>query len=842
MFKKINLIDVLFVALAMSLGWGFRGNYGHEYGAMVPGALVAIAVCLISGREDWQRRVLYFGLFGAVGWAIGGQMSYGIIIGYTRSIDIITLLYGFAALFLEGVIWGGIGAGILALVLFLKRKQLTEMIFPFLAVFIVWSIVNIILLSNFGDTEPVQLDYYDTDWFAALGALVALVIVVIIQRKFTHATSFMLHLTFGWIIGVLFFVTILDWHLSPPRSDNWAGALGALIGLIVFFIRKKYLAAIYAALLVGLFSGLGFSTGQLFAVLGTATGIQIDWWKIMEQSFGFITGLGVAIAFINLRGSTPQIEDEEVKYDWGKGFALFFLLIIMTYVNLEKNVFNWIDNGMVGDTIFNISTHTWFDIGYAILGVLVLAFIFSSQHNRLILLPDSALGKGYLLFLLILWWIIIGDQFNAFLKFNYVRLIVEGSFFISAVLLSLWISFRKPIPFSQFKDESENLRARSGKVLIALLSVWIVAVIAQTTLARVSHKEAFGGHHIRFESLTKKEGVLDKSQEAIIKMEFIYEEAPFPSCHASTIAESQDGLVAACFGGRDEGESDVGIWISRNDGQGWSDVVEIANGIQNESLRYPCWNPVLFQPNDGPLMLFYKVGPNPREWWGMLIVSNDGGRNWSDPRQLPNGFLGPIKNKPIQLADGSILCPSSTESKDDNIWTVHLERITDLDYTWEMIGPLNDGKEFGAIQPTILTYLSDKMQILCRSRQKKITQCWSEDGGKTWTPMNATILPNPNSGIDAVTLNDGKQLLVYNHTTRGRSKLNIAISADGHNWKAALLLENQAGEYSYPAVIQSQDGLVHITYTWKREKIKYVKIDPDKLVLQEMNDGKWPIN
>ncbi len=114
--KKTNLADLLFVALAMSVGWGFRGNYGHEYGAMVPGALVAIAVCLISGREDWYRRIIYFGLFGAVGWAFGGQMSYGIIIGYTKSTDLLTVFYGFGALFLIGLIWGGIGAAFLGLV------------------------------------------------------------------------------------------------------------------------------------------------------------------------------------------------------------------------------------------------------------------------------------------------------------------------------------------------------------------------------------------------------------------------------------------------------------------------------------------------------------------------------------------------------------------------------------------------------------------------------------------------------------------------------------------------------------------------------------------------------
>lgn len=99
--------------------------------------------------------------------------------------------------------------------------------------------------------------------------------------------------------------------------------------------------------------------------------------------------------------------------------------------------------------------------------------------------------------------------------------------------------------------------------------------------------------------------------------------------------------------------------------------------------------------------------------------------------------------------------------------------------------------------------------------------------------MKATGLPNPNSGIDAVMLRDGRALLVYNHTPRGRSPLNVALSSDGKTWKSALVLENLPGEYSYPAVIQSRDGLVHITYTWHREKIRHVIVDPAKLVLSD---------
>jgi predicted neuraminidase len=332
-------------------------------------------------------------------------------------------------------------------------------------------------------------------------------------------------------------------------------------------------------------------------------------------------------------------------------------------------------------------------------------------------------------------------------------------------------------------------------------------------------------------------GLQPAGKAGIVKAEFIYEKAPFASCHASTIAETRSGLVAAWFGGKHEKSSDVGIWLSRRNAKGWSPVAEVANGAMENGERYPAWNPVLFEPREGLLLLFYKVGPNPRAWWGMLITSSDEGRTWSKPRRLPENILGPTKNKPIQLRDGSILCPSSSEHP---LWTVHVERTSDLGKTWQHTAPLNDGKQFAAIQPTILAYPSGRIQILCRSRQGRITESWSEDEGKTWSRMQATELPNPNSGIDAVMLKDGRALLVYNHTDKDRSALSVAVSADGKNWKAAMLLEDDPGEYSYPAVIQTSDGLVHITYTWKRERIKHVVLDPKELELRDLPGTRAP--
>ncbi|MHC4728394.1 MAG: sialidase family protein [Planctomycetota bacterium] len=339
-------------------------------------------------------------------------------------------------------------------------------------------------------------------------------------------------------------------------------------------------------------------------------------------------------------------------------------------------------------------------------------------------------------------------------------------------------------------------------------------------------------------------------QPGIVKAQFLFDKASFRSCHASTIEETQDNFISAYFAGTDEGNKDVGIWISikPKGSTTWLEPVEVANGIQfsrlptKEQERHPCWNPVLYQADNGQLLLFYKVGPTPRNWWGMLTVSNDQGKTWSQPRRLPEGILGPVRAKPIKLPDKSLLCGSSTEDKG---WRVHIEITPDLGKTWNRTEALNDGKEFPAIQPTILTYQDGKLQILCRSRGK-LRQSWSSDQGKTWSPLVPSILPNPSAGIDAVTLEDGRQLLVYNHSTRGRDQLNVAVSTDGKEWKAALKLEDEntvdgkRAYGAYPAAIQASDGLVHITYTWRREKINYVVLDPSRLVLHDIQNGKWP--
>ncbi|MDH7599411.1 MAG: exo-alpha-sialidase [Sedimentisphaerales bacterium] len=349
----------------------------------------------------------------------------------------------------------------------------------------------------------------------------------------------------------------------------------------------------------------------------------------------------------------------------------------------------------------------------------------------------------------------------------------------------------------------------------------------------------------------------DKStarRPGLILEEFVFTDAPFASCHAATIAQVPGNLICAFFGGTAEGDPDVGIWVNHKVDGRWTQVQKVADGIQSPQLRYPTWNPVLFQPKGGDLILFYKVGPSPSRWWGMVTTSSDGGWTWTPPRPLQDrqggALIGPVKNKPIQLDDGTILAPSSRE---DNGWRVHIEASLDNGRTWESLtGPINDPNQLPAIQPTLLRYPDGRIQMLCRSGSiGKILTSWSCDGGKTWSAMQPTVLPNPNSGIDAITLSDGRQLLVYNHSTRnqpgtghkGRGILNVALSHNGRDWQAAMVLEyldSPESQFSYPAAIQTPDGLVHIVYTWHRKRIKHVVLDPAKLQSVSMPDGHWP--
>ena len=344
----------------------------------------------------------------------------------------------------------------------------------------------------------------------------------------------------------------------------------------------------------------------------------------------------------------------------------------------------------------------------------------------------------------------------------------------------------------------------------------------------------------------------------------LFKEAPFTSCHASTLAETADGdLVVACFGGSYEGCEDVCIWVTRLPKGDflWTTPAIAADGVLNDSVRKACYNPVLQPMPNGELWLFFKIGSCVADWTGWLTKSRDGGKTWSEREPLPEGFLGPTKNKPLLLGD-RLLCPSSTE-KDG--WHIHFE-ILDLNTNlWHKVGPVKGAKalttmdmgkldakpqEIMCIQPTLLQMADGSIKALCRTKNGRIATTTSRDGGETWSEVTLTDLPNNNSGIDAVTLKDGHYILVYNPVdvkpgkeTGTRTPLAIAVSDDAEHWHMIMESEESTapqGELSYPSVIQGSNGHLYMCYTWLRQHIDVSEIALKKSFVK-MTNSPWSL-
>lgn len=365
---------------------------------------------------------------------------------------------------------------------------------------------------------------------------------------------------------------------------------------------------------------------------------------------------------------------------------------------------------------------------------------------------------------------------------------------------------------------------------------------------------------------------------------FINGDSRIPECHASTIVELENGdMLLAFFGGVREGYPDCNIWLSRK-AKGtseWTVPEVVADGIYTEytksaftqedlanfakrelneewwmkpapnsgtplistKIRKPCYNPVLTLIPGGDLVLFYKIGSFVQDWTGWQIRSKDGGKTWSHPMALPKDFLGPVKNKPF-YNEGRMINPSSTEKGG---WKFHFEISDDHGESFRYVGPIQAQLKvqtenmldsvpkpmpIQCIQPSILKLKDGTLEAIGRTRNGQLAMTFSKDNGSTWSKVELSNLPNNNSGTDAITLADGRHVIVYNDSRAypgqsggARTPLRLAISDDGKNWTNLLTLEDSnIGEYSYPSIIQTKDGHLHVVYTWRRQRVVHKDI------------------
>ncbi len=621
--RGLHWTTVLLAAVSLSIGWGIRGNFGHEYGAMLPGGLTAIAVCLMSGRADWRARVTYFGMFGALGWAFGGSISYMQVVGYTHSGHAASQYYGFFCLFVIGFLWGGMGGAGTAFPAVADRERLTELFRPICWVFGFWLVCNLTIFplieqweSAYAETwsrHESPLYWFDADWIQAFTALIALFLFdiwddrlrnvsrwrgiglgalaaaavaavlavrvcaspgaavmlfaalccvaalgsfavrpvlgafalagallgwvlqwllgalgllpalagVVLRRegdldmarrfaetegipyeaaldsfvinwpqffldvpqhlgwmlgivatvclyfamygRFKAGSSLLAHMAAGWFISFLVFPTLLGVRMTPPRADDWAGILGLFAGAMLWLCRQRMFGVVFAAVVSGTVGGLGFSgascikllmvapgnparTGDETAVAAWAHWQSANWHSFLEQTYGFINGIGIALALGLLATRAGRLRDEQRQRKWTEVFAAAFVLLLLTFLNIFKNVRQWREHGAVPDAMaapwfksFTLPAEGWFVLMWGLMSLAGLYVLMQHRKRPIAAIPENWLGKGQLFYLVLLWIMVIANFERALPAFTAQRILTEGTIFVNAILASVMV-------------------------------------------------------------------------------------------------------------------------------------------------------------------------------------------------------------------------------------------------------------------------------------------------------------------------------------------------------------------------------------------------------------------
>jgi hypothetical protein len=490
-------------ALSLSLGWGIRGNYGHEYGAMIPGALAALSVCLMSGRPDWQRRAAEFAMLGALGWSFGGSISYMQVVAYTHSGHSPSVLYGFACLFVIGFLWAAPGGAGTALAAVASRRFLSDLILPMSLVFALWWLQGAAIVPWL-EHRGYELYWYDTDWLAALLAIVGGLLALGIRRRLDAATGLVLSMAAGWWAGFGIAVLGLDLHMTPPRGDNWAGCLGMSLGALWWLRRCGLAEAARAGLVCGFLGGIGFAAASMLKLVEVTSGYQTNWHSILEQTTGLFNGLALAVALAPLARRAPAA-DHEADAQPARGpttpYALAFVVLGITYLNLRKNVGQWLRAEAVPAEMAGLSAAAWFDLAYIGIALTFLTLLLRHRRRPLAIVPPGALGRGQLLYIVLLWWLVAGNFERIVVAFRAERLVTEGVIGAVALACTLIVLAWPPPTRAAPAPAAGAGRPRLARTVAAGLIAAAGAIVFDWAVVRAIYGDRFAGHadlHVRF--------------------------------------------------------------------------------------------------------------------------------------------------------------------------------------------------------------------------------------------------------------------------------------------------------------------------------------------------------
>jgi hypothetical protein len=436
---------LLVTAFSVSIGWGVRGQFGHEYGAALAGALGGMTIALLSGRQDWIARIHYFAFLGAVGFGFGGAMSYMKDVAYIHSSDSATVLYGFGCLFLLGGLWAAPCAAGLGLASWLDRDQLTKLFIALAGIFAAWHFLE---FQGIYRGMPWLRVLGDTAWPGILALLVVGIVVLIRRSNWGDGALVIVCMAVGSWIGHLVLINLLHIELNPPRGDTWAGNVGLVAGILAFCGLRRWGAPAFATLSGFFLGGIGFAAGGATKLLLMASGYITNWHSVMEQSQGFFLGLSLAVTMGVLATRMPKTADQPVVRRWTEVFSVTFVLWLLPYLNLRRGPGEWTTEieglkpviygiPISGDFVFSKGFLGWFDMVFLAIAIAMIFLLALHTRRRLPLIPESWMGKGQLFYLVFLWIVVSINFMDVLPRFTPIRLVTEWFMTVEAAACTI---------------------------------------------------------------------------------------------------------------------------------------------------------------------------------------------------------------------------------------------------------------------------------------------------------------------------------------------------------------------------------------------------------------------
>lgn len=443
---------ILLTALSFSIGWGVRGQFGHEYGAALAGALGGMTIALLSGRADWRSRIPFFAALGAIGWGFGGGMSYMKTVAYAHSSDNATVLYGFACIFVLGFIWAAPGGLAYGLSAELERAELTKLYLPLCAVLAAWYVEDATRPLYRGIFYGPLREYAGAGLNSLVAATAVLLVGAVRRSTWGYGSRLILFMAAGWWAAHLFFIKLLHLDMNPPRGDSWAGCLGLTVGALIFCWRNRLPGVAFTTLGTGFLGGIGFALGTVVKLTVMSSGFDTNWHSVMEQTQGFFFGVAIAITIRMLAARSPALPEEPRSRPWTEVFSVVFVLCVLNYLNFRRSPGEWVKEvPKLTPQLYGIPVVAgllpvrgfigWFDVVYIAMAVAMVLILVLHLKRRVPFIPETWLGKGQLFYLVFLWSTVIINFADVLPRFEPNRLVTEWFMTLNAVFCTVLVVY-----------------------------------------------------------------------------------------------------------------------------------------------------------------------------------------------------------------------------------------------------------------------------------------------------------------------------------------------------------------------------------------------------------------